>query len=88
MIPQHIKDRIKEDAEAATRKFPSSLSGGGYDGYILGAEAEAERATPLVEALEKIKDITGGPVMPSHTLLDQLYKFAESTLATYNSKKG
>lgn len=94
MIPQHIKERIAKDAESqylpcggcgATK--PADRCVGCFhsfaqlaaDGYISGAEAEAERAEALIECLLKIKN----NIYTTHAIDKKI----DETLATYNSKK-
>lgn len=106
MIPQHIKERIAKDAESqylpcggcgATK--PADRCVGCFhsfaqlaaDGYISGAEAEAERALLLVQAMEKVKRsclATGPEAELRDVVINDILKQAESALATYNSKKG
>lgn len=93
MIPQHIKERIAKDA---TEKYPTfsrlafGLAGDDTKQYIhidhciKLMEAEAERALPLVEMLEKVLNIIQ-PDTP--TQIREIKKLVRETLTKYNNSK-
>lgn len=118
MIPQHIKERIEVDSESqyvpcggCGAAKPSERCLGCFhsfaqlaaDGYICGAEAEAERAYEIIIDLQEYADLmndelnemekrTRGYIADRQRVLKavRLKEKIDANLATYNSndKKG
>lgn len=84
-ISKETKERIAQDAEDNRPANEGMLRRQGFvDGYIAGGEAEAERAQPVIEALEHlINDVRR---KPNDTRYTTALNKATEALANYNSK--
>lgn len=92
-LPQATKDRIEKEAKSEYQMFQANDPSVKHSilfqriAYANGATAEALRAQPLLEALEKISAVMEKPTIydPGQEIY-QMCEIAAEALLKYNSK--
>lgn len=93
MLSKETIERIEKEAKQYAEKFKANISFEGIENivtdYMTAATSEATKAIPLLEALERIVNISNNEGMPNsivnpYTLLIEIEKAAQEAIENYN----